>query len=325
MRRVFIIGAGQLGSRHLQALKNVNQSLEVCIIDPSRKSLDVAKERYDSIQVRDKNEVSYHESIENIDCINKVDIVIIATNSNVRANVTFNLLNKFEVKTIIFEKILFQKREDYFTILKLLKSKSVNAYVNCCMRMMSFYNEIKTSFKGSNFKYLVSGSQYGLVTNLIHYIDHVCFLNQNTNYEADSRFLDKKLIKSKRNGFYELNGSFQVNFKNGTQGFFTCEPKGNSPILIQAYNDKLHFISKESERKVLISKAENDWKWEEIEFNIPYQSQLTTILIEDLFNDQSCSLPNYEESMKIHLPFLDSLLDFVNDNCSIKFDYYPFT
>ena len=325
MKRIFIIGAGQLGSRHLQALKSIKQSLDVNIIDPSRESLDVAKERYDSIPGIDKNKVSYNESIEDIDSTKKVDIVIIATTSNVRANITINLLNKFEVKTIVFEKILFQKREDYFTVSKLLKSKNVQAYVNCCMRMMSFYNEIKTSFKGTKFKYLVSGSQYGFVTNLIHYIDHVAYLNHSTDYTADTRFLDDELIESKRKGFYELNGSFQVNFKNGTQGFFTCEPEGNSPIVIQAFNDKVHFISKESEGKVLISKSSNDWKWEEIEFNIPYQSQLTTILIEDLFEKESCSLPSYEESMQIHLPLLDSLLDFINKKDNSKFDLYPFT
>ena len=325
MKRVFIIGAGQLGSRHLQALKAVNQNIDINVIDPSRESLDIAKERYETIFGNQNNKISYNESIKNIDSLKQIDIVIIATSSSVRSMVTIDLLNKFKVNTIIFEKILFTKKEDYFIIDKLLKDKNISAYVNCPMRMMSFYNDIKESFQGTKFKYLVSGSQYGLVTNLIHYIDHMSFLNQNTEYSADTSFLDKELIKSKRKGFYELNGTFQVNFKNGTQGFFNCESKGNSPSVVQGFNDKVHFISKESEGKVLISKAENDWKWEEITFNIPFQSQLTTILVQDLLNGDSCILPSYEESMKIHLPYLDSLLNFVNDNNELKFDHYPFT
>ena len=138
-------------------------------------------------------------------------------------------------------------------------------------------------------------------------------------------FLDKEIIKSKRDGFYELNGSFQVNFNNGTQGFFNCDSTGNAPIIVQAFNNKVHFISKESEGNVLISKAQNDWMWEEVTFNIPFQSQLTTILVESLFDNNICLLPTYEESMKIHLPYLDSLLNFVNNNNELKFDYYPFT
>lgn len=325
MKKIFIIGAGQLGSRHLQALKNIKIPLNINVIDPSKKSLDIAKQRYDSIKIIDNNNVSYYESINDVDSLSIVDLVIIATSSNVRFQATIQLLNKFSVKTIIFEKILFNNPKDYSKIHKLLKSKNVNAYVNCPMRMMSFYKDIKTSFEGSRFKYIVSGSQYGLVTNLIHYLDHISYLNQNSEYTSDTNFMNKELIESKRKGFYELHGTFQANFKNGTQGFINCESKGNSPIIIQAFNDKVHFISRESEGKVLIARAENDWRWEKIEFEIPFQSQLTTILVEDILSKNSCLLPSYEESMKIHLPYLDSLLEFINSNSDIKLEHYPFT
>ena len=325
MKNIFIIGAGQLGSRHLQALKNSNNSLNVFIIDPSSESLNIANERYESMPGIDNNTVSYSKSLNDINCNNKIDIVIIATASNVRANVTRDLLDKFEVKTIIFEKILFQKREDYSIILELLKSKNVKSYVNCPMRMMSFYKEIQSSFKGTKFTYMVSGSQYGLVTNLIHYIDHMAFLNQSIDYTCNANLLENNIFESKRKGFYELNGTFNVYFKNGTQGIFSCESKGNLPGVVQAFNENVHFISRESEGKVLISRIENDWKWEEIEFNIPYQSELTAILVEDILMNDSCSLPSYEESVKLHLPYLDSILELINSNTQNKFDHYPFT
>jgi len=236
MKNIFIIGAGQLGSRHLQALKNSNNSLNVFIIDPSSESLNIANERYESMPGIDNNTVSYSKSLNDINCNNKIDIVIIATAANVRANVTRDLLDKFEVKTIVFEKILFQKREDYNLISELLKSKNINSYVNCPMRMMSFYKEIQSSFKGTKFTYMVSGSQYGLVTNLIHYIDHMAFLNQSINYTCNANFLENNIFESKRKGFYELNGTFNVYFKNGTQGIFSCESKGNLPGVVQAFN-----------------------------------------------------------------------------------------
>ena len=325
MKNIFIIGAGQLGSRHLQALKSSNNSLNIFIVDPSSESLEIANERYESMPGIDNNTVSYSKSLNDINCNNKIDIVIIATASNVRANVTRDLLDKFEVKTIVFEKILFQKREDYSIILELLKSKNVKSYVNCPMRMMSFYKEIQSSFKGTKFTYMVSGSQYGLVTNLIHYIDHMAFLNQSIDYTCNANLLENNIFESKRKGFYELNGTFNVNFKNGTQGIFSCESKGNLPGVVQAFNENVHFISRESEGKVLISRIENDWKWEEIEFNIPYQSELTAILVEDILMNDSCSLPSYEESVKLHLPYLDSILELINSKTQNKFDHYPFT
>jgi len=325
MKNIFIIGAGQLGSRHLQALKNSNNPLNIFIVDPNLDSLNIARERYESISGTDSNIVSYSKSLDDVTCTSKIDIVIIATASNVRAEVTVDLLKKFEVKTIIFEKILFQKRNDYFLISELLKNKNVNAYVNCPMRMMSFYNEIQSSFKGTKFTYIVSGSKYGLVTNLIHYIDHMAFLNDSIEYTADTSHLENVLFESKRKGFYELNGTFNVNFKNGTQGIISCDSKGNLPGVVQAFNENVHFVSRESEGKVLISRVENDWKWEEIEFNIPYQSELTAILAEDILMNDNCLLPSYEESVKLHLPHLDSLLKFINSNSNIKLDHYPFT
>lgn len=325
MKKVFIIGAGQLGSRHLQALKYVKEALDISVIDPREESLSTAKERYASLDLMDNNNVNYFNSTSDIDPKSDVDLVIVATSANVRSTVTIDLLAKFSVNTIIFEKILFQKKSDYSDIQTLLENKNVRAYVNCPMRMMSFYKDIKPLFEGTRFRYLVSGGQFGLVTNLIHFLDHIAFLNGNAKYEAVADFLDKDIIKSKRDGFYEITGTFQANFENGTQGFFSCDSTGKAPIIVQAFNNNVHFISMESEGKVLVSKALNDWRWEEISFNIPFQSQLTTLLVEGLFANDTCPLPTFEESIGIHLQYLDSLVEFVNDNCALKFDHYPFT
>ena len=48
-KKVVIIGAGNIGSRHLQALKAVKIPLEIFVIDPSQASLDLSKERYKSM------------------------------------------------------------------------------------------------------------------------------------------------------------------------------------------------------------------------------------------------------------------------------------
>ena len=325
MKTIFIIGAGQLGSRHLQALKFVKDVLDVYVVDPSAESLKIAKERYDSLEVIDNNNVTYVLSLSDISIRPNIDLAILATSSNIRFFVTVELLKRFTVNTIVFEKILFQKKAHYFTISALLENNNVRAYVNCPMRMMSFYKDVKALFSGTRFKYFVSGGEFGLVTNLVHFLDHISFLNGSSEYKPDVTLLDKELIKSKRDGFYELNGTFQVNFSNGTQGLFDCNSTGRAPIIVQAFNSKVHFISMESESRVLISKAQEDWRWEEITFNVPFQSHMTTELVESLSDNKTCLLPTYEESIKTHLPYLDSLLDFVNDFSGSKFDYYPFT
>lgn len=56
MYKVAIIGAGQLGSRHLQGLKGAASSLAITVLDSSKESLQVSKERYEAIPaVGEKN------------------------------------------------------------------------------------------------------------------------------------------------------------------------------------------------------------------------------------------------------------------------------
>ncbi len=51
MFNVAIIGAGQLGSRHLQGLKLSSSPLSITVMDSNDESLRVAKERYDVVSL----------------------------------------------------------------------------------------------------------------------------------------------------------------------------------------------------------------------------------------------------------------------------------
>ena len=66
MKIICIIGSGQLGSRHLQALKTIGTKLNIFIVDPSNESLDIAKERYDTIDPKNIHELLYLNNIESL-------------------------------------------------------------------------------------------------------------------------------------------------------------------------------------------------------------------------------------------------------------------
>lgn len=325
MKNIFIIGAGQLGSRHLQALKNVKEPLNINVIDASENSLKVTKERYDSIENQGcLHKINYSKAINDLD-VTDIEIAIVATNSNVRRMVIEALLNKANVKYFILEKLLFQKKQDYLDIQRLLKEKGIKTFVNCSMRAMSFYHDIKDQLKSNKIVYTVTGSQYYLVTNLIHYLDHVAYLSNCFEFEADTRGMDKLTIASSRPGYREINGTYIAHFKNGSIGIFTCHNKGDAPITVQFYNQDLHCISKESEGKVWLSKANDDWKWKEIDFSVPYQSQVTTRLVEQILKNGTCPLVEYDETMQMHLTLLDSLSEFLKRETVEKYEIYPFT
>ena len=313
-----------MGSRHLQALKSVKNQLNILVIDPNPQSLKIARERYDaSAGGGGEHILTLQQEMTAVE--GTVDLAIIATNSNIRKEALEKLLKNNKVKYIILEKLLFDKYEDYDHAGQLLDQSGAAVWVNCSMRQMPFYRNMKAATSGKAIIYRVTGSQYGLVTNAIHYIDHLAYLTDCTDYEVDISGLDPKPIASKRPGFLELNGNLQVRFANGSHGTFFCLPDGNMPAQVEIYTSDFRCISRESEGKAWLSDKNNDWQWREVEARVPYQSQMTKDLVEEIISAGTCPLVQYQESKKLHLILLEALKSHLNKYGNEKYDHYPFT
>ena len=319
---ILIIGAGQIGSRHLQALKAVKSPLSIFVVDQSNESLKIAGERYDSMPAgKTVHDIEYVQELPN----NTIyDIAILATTSGPRAALTRELLSKSGVKCLILEKLLFAKKNDYLSIGRLLKAKRTEAWVNCPMRMIPFYKKLKKEFDGQKITYILHGNQSGLATDLIHHLDYLAYLTGSKEFSLDAHLLDKKIRESKRKGFLEITGTLTAEFKNGGLGLFRCDAEGSTPKIIEILSPDKRYVIRESESKALVSKSP-DWTWQEIAAPIPYQSQLTTVWAENLLATGKCELPTYEESARYHLLALEPLLKFLNKISKIKYTYYPFT
>lgn len=324
MRRVIIIGSGQIGSRHLQALKAVPLPLSITVIDASPESLKTAQERYESMPVgKFEHKMDYiTEILKNSE---PIDLAIIATCSDARARVTTELLESAKVKYLILEKILFNKRSDYEAIGKLLVKTKTKTWVNIPLRVMPTYTKAREYFKDQRISYIVTGSKIGLATNAIHYFDHVAFITGSTDYEINTSGLDPHPIKAKRKGFLEFTGTLTARFKNGSNVSLTSYPNGNSPIITEISSSNARYIGRESEGKAWLAKADSNWQWQEIEATIPPQSKITTLLTENILNKGTCNLVEYKESKKIHLQMLEPLRSFLNKNSKKKYSSYPFT
>ena len=323
MFNVYIIGAGQIGSRHLQALKKVRISLNITVIDPSEQSLSTARKRYEETPAGIcSHTLNYLRKIPGGQNIN---LAIIATTSNIRAKVIRDILKKNQISYFILEKLLFDKKRDYGVIEKVFSRFKIKAWVNCPLRIRPIYKKIKDELANKDISLRITGSQWGLATNAIHHLDFISYLTGDTNYSVNTRFLDKKTIPSKRKGFLELNGTLYVNFKNGSKCEFTNYASGNAPRLIELSDKDTRYIIQESNNKAWASNAKDGWKWKEISFKNPLVSETTTTAVESIINNGNCPFTPYKESAKIHLLLLESLLMFLNKRSQKKYDNYPFT
>jgi hypothetical protein len=324
MHTVLIIGGGQLGSRHLQALKLVIHPLLVIVVDPSNESLDLCRQRYQEMvnPNQTNHQVTYSISLpKNM----SIDICIVATSSKIRRNVVEELLEYCQVKFMILEKLLFQRFSDYGEVEDLFLKNNLKAWVNCNMRAMPFYSELKNELLSNQVIYQTTGSLYNLITNSIHYIDHMAYLSDSVEYTVNTDNLEFPPIQSKRPGYLELNGMLGVKFNNGSIGNFICLHTSDLPVTVEITTPEMRCISREWEGKAWISKKNNKWLWEERDARVPYQSQLTSNLVNKLIESNSCVLVPFSESCKIHKPMHAALIDFLNKNGDVHYDFLPFT
>lgn len=324
MKKVAVIGAGNIGSRHLQALKAVNMELEIFVIDPNQKSLDRAGEIYNSTEGgKFKQKIRFQHDLNNIG--DQIDIAIIATHSNIRKSIIEDLLASLSIKYFILEKILFTSKKDYFIVQEMLEKNDCKAWINCTRRMVPFYfNQLRTWFSDNKAVFTISGSKWKLVSNLIHFTDFLSFIFNDTNFSMDCSNLEPEIVESNIPNFYELNGMVKIRFKNGCSGIINCFSSGNQHVVIDLASSEVRCIIDENVGKSIVKYGEQ-LEWKEFNSNIPYTSQLTTSLVEDLLNNGTCELTPYNESLNIHLLTYEPLMEYLEKKLDRKFKQFPFT
>ena len=213
---VAIIGAGQLGSRHLQGLKRASLPLSITVLDSSQDSLKIAQERYEAVSAIGEKCVKFSKDINQLP--SEVDLVIVATGSKPRAAIVKSLLNVSKVKNLVLEKVLFPRLLDYEEISILLKENNVNTWVNCPRRMLGSYQQILQLIDRSKPIMMKKGGEnWGLCCNGIHFVDIFMYLTGEEDFSVDTSKLNIEIVESKRPGYIEMTGELTIITSNGNK------------------------------------------------------------------------------------------------------------
>jgi hypothetical protein len=299
MFNIAIIGAGQLGSRHLQGLMKSRLDLNIDVVDPFEPSLLTAKQRAEEIPCgKSRIEVNYFTSIKEIQ--KSIDFCIIATNADVRLKALHDLTGHSDVKNLLLEKVLFQDLWSYDVTQNLLEEKKIKAWVNCGWRVYPFLKEIRNEVEpGSKLTYVVTGGKWGLACNSIHHIDYLSCLNGVQDFTLDVSGIEK-IIPSKRNGFYEFIGTLIGHQPNGSVLVLNSRDidsvEMNMNITSDAYRWNMDVLRLSKSRAAVIS-AEPVVR---TTFAFPYQSEATHIVCEDILSGNEPDLPLFSASAKQH-------------------------
>jgi predicted dehydrogenase len=304
MNSILIIGAGQLGSRHLQALGKSQKPYIITVVDPSSAALQTTKHQWENITPLPLSTVIFVSELPNG---KSYDLVIIATTSIYRANITKQLLTDNAVQYIIFEKFLFPRLHEYAEIRDLLDTKGVNAWVNCPRRMWPSYREIFPYFQGP-IRLSYGGGAWGLGCNSIHLIDLAAYFSGTTQFEWNIDYLDPNPLQAKRSGYVEFSGMLVGTGNDGTSIVLYARAESSSPTFLELIGECAVARLDETHRQGILYRQEKQWQQEPIIVETPFQSELTNLLADDLFTNGVCFLTTYNDSSEMHTDLLKAFL-----------------
>lgn len=307
MKVNLIVGAGQLGSRHLQGLIKIKESQKIYVLDTTETSLEIAKQRANELE--HSIEIIYQTSWNDLPKV--FDLVIVATGASVRSIVVKQLLEKHEIKNLVLEKILFQDLKSYEEINRLLQLKKTPTWVNHPRRLAPYYLAIKNEIAktGETVVFNVIGSNWGLACSALHFIDLCAFITSSTVEQLDLDWLDNEIHESKRANTIEFTGTVRGRMKN--KSIFTISSLAgiiDDVSVMISTNTNRWIIQEGKSESIIHMEAINAFKPTIYNFKTEFQSSLTTKIAHSIFENSNVLIPSYQEACDSHIPFIEAAL-----------------
>ena len=315
MSNIALIGAGALGKRHLQSLYDLHEKYDLYVVEVNKSAISALQE--------EMPDVRYVESISSLP--KDIAAAVIATSSNVRRTVFDELINSCNVDNIIFEKVLFQREEDFYAVKDQLEQKGIHAWVNCARREWQAYKDFREKIKDCKvIECNIVGGAWGMGCNAIHMLDIIEYLAGCKVDELDISKLEPGIEESKRRGFYEFYGTITGSAGKCKRFCITSIKESALPLQIEFVTENGRYIIQEWAGRMLAFEEESGWTMNECEFRPTFQSQMTARVVKDILDEGKASLTDYEDSMDLHLKYIIPLISYFNDN-GIKGDICPIT
>jgi hypothetical protein len=267
--------------------------------------------------------VSYQSSVEKID--DRLDLAIIATNSDVRRVVIERLLAQTQVKSLLLEKVVFQSVKDFEAMIPRLEESNVKAWVNFPRRLVPLFKDLRDQARNTGpINIELRGRDWGLGSNTIHILDLLVFLSGQEGLTVDVEQLEPKIYEAKRNGFIELAGIVRA-----------TTSRGDKVKLIdnRLCSEDLKLIIEFGKQKITInpfSKSMTIYSDEPAEvtdkpFSLPFQSEVTAPLVDQILTCGSCGLTTLRDSLLTHRPMLEGFTRHLNKVLDKPVERVPIT
>lgn len=309
---IAVVGCGSIGMRHVEALGRLRGPVRVYAVDTSDEAAQRAKALFEATRSKAGTaaEIVTVRSVEEIP--GDIDLAIVATAAQGRLGVIRSLLSGRQVKAMILEKFLFPRAADYVAASEVLGGLRDRVWVNCTRRVYPSYRDIAERIRGAKFVDLrVSGRAAATPIGAIgiHFVDLLAFLGQDKDVRLAATGEDLTLFPTRRD-VDDFAGTVNVRSEDGRLRLrYSALTATEAPHGIYIDTDKAQWVIQEWCSTAYIATPETSWRFEAIPFAIPYQSQLTDRIAEEILSKGTCDLPGFDESTRLHLCLMGPLLE----------------
>lgn len=297
VKRILIIGCGNIGSRHAQAVTKLPWNVSVECVEPNNSAIEITKQRI--------AEMPYDQDMINFRWFNSLkgtsnvsDLVIVSTTAIGRADLLKELLEQGH-RTFIIEKLVCQSKIEYEAILTKFKDYNAKGWVNTTRRYYKSNQYIKKIFnKDQWIHYSVIAGNRGLGCNAIHYLDLFSWFINSENLELNGDFLLNSTFVNKRgDNLIEFAGTIIGSDESGSVATITFLPYDNLPDIINISGKEKHIVIDETNElsSILRGTIKPAFSYKN-EFN----SDVTKEIIQDIFTTNICILPTLKQSAALH-------------------------
>jgi predicted dehydrogenase len=298
---VLIIGVGNLGIRNIQGLLNL-EHVVIHALDSDINSIENAKDfiRLESEINHIDTKVFFYDNLSKIDF--KIDLIIISTTANGRAELISEVLLNVPAKFMLIEKVVAQTVEELYLINSNLQKSNIQAWINLPRRIMPSWQQLKDDINTNHpISLEVSGGKWGMASNSIHMLNLAEWMSDSKVQKLTSLFTSSdKVYATKRNDYLDVTGEIFCKFQDES----SIHIKSNSttdPVIIKLLNNNNTFIV--NEYKGYYSK--NYLKKQR--FKLDFQSEIIGLIVISIMNNSNCLLPTFESVFPSHVMLIEEL------------------
>jgi len=295
MKRICLIGCGNVGSRHLQAIAKLPFSVHVDIIEPSLQSQELGKTRLNEIKYDESHIFSWHKDIQELK--DKPDLTIVSTTAKGRADLLCRLVDLGHSRFLI-EKMVCQSDAEYEQIIRKFHQNNAKGWINTNPRCFASYQKLKNYFTDLDMIHfsITASNVSALGTNAIHYMDLFSYFTEDYDIKLSGDLLIDEIFPNKRGiNLMEFAGTVVGKIKNGSTITMSFLPSENLPTIINIIGKDKHILIDETSQKIL-NMVNND----KFSFSFEHVSTITTKIAQEILENDTCCLTILEKSQILH-------------------------